>query len=99
MSIRDVSPINLLTGMPVLSLATGNKLGQILDLFIDPIHGVLSGITLATSDNRVVGLGHEAIHSFGRDAVMVRSDELVAPLDSGVLDGGQQASKLVGTKI
>ena len=99
MSITDVSPINLLTGMTVLSLSTGNELGRILDLFIDPINGVLSGVSLSTSDGRVMGLGQDAIYSFGRDAVMVRDDAVLAPLDSGILGAGQPASKLIGTKI
>jgi uncharacterized protein YrrD len=99
MGMRDVSPIHLLTGMTVLSLTTGNKLGQILDLFIDPINGVLSGVTMLTPDQRIVALGREAIHSLGRDALMVTSDESVAPLDSGVLGTAQQASKLIGTRI
>ena len=99
MSIRDVSPINLLTGMTILSLETGNKLGHILELFIDPINGVLSGATLTTPDGRIGGLDEADIHSFGRDAVMVRSDDSIRFLDSGQFDKGQQASKLIGTKI
>jgi len=97
--LRDVSPINVLTGMTVLSLATGNKLGEILDLFIDPINGVLLGVTLSMADGGVAGLAGEEIHSFGRDAVMALTDLAVTRLESGVMVGGQPASKLIGTKI
>src|SRR5215207_5745140 len=97
--LKDVSPISLLTGMPVLSLATGNKIGNILDLFIDPINGVLLGVTLLLADERVAGISQAEIYNFGKDAVMVRSDESIAPMETGVLAGSQQASKLFGTKI
>ena len=95
----DVSPISFLTGMTLLSLASGNKLGTIVDLFIDPINGVLLGVTLSLKDGRLAGLSLGEIHSFGRDAVMVQTEQSVAPLDSGVLTGGQLASKLIGTTI
>ena len=96
---RDVAPISSLTGMTVLSLATGNKLGKIANLFIDPVNGVLLGATLSAAGGGVVGLGHQEIFSFGRDAVMAKSDQSVVPMESGVLDGGRDASKIVGAKI
>ncbi|MEP6703526.1 MAG: hypothetical protein ABJB34_01855 [Acidobacteriota bacterium] len=97
--LKDVSPMSLLTGMTVVSLATGNKLGQILDLFIDPINGVLLGVTLVLADGSRAGLAQEEIYSFGKDAVMVQSEQSVKPVDNGEMAGGQQASKLIGTKI
>src|SRR5687768_848067 len=97
--LTDVSPISGLTGMTVLSLASGNKLGTIVDLFIDPINGELLGVTLSLKDGRLAGLTLGEIHSFGRDAVMAETDQSVALLDAGVLTGGQLASKLIGTKI
>ena len=96
---RDVAPISSLTGMTVLSLATGNKLGKIANLFIDPVNGVLLGATLSAAGGGVVGLSHQEIFSFGRDAVMAKSDQSVVPMESGVLDGGRDASKIVGAKI
>src|SRR5687767_14638569 len=97
--LTDVSPISLFTGMTVLSLATGNKLGTIVDLFIDPINGVLLGVSLSLKDGGLAGLAQGDIYSFGRDAVMVQTDQCIAPLDTGVLTSGQPASKLIGTKI
>ena len=96
---RDVTPIGQLTGMPVLSLASGNRLGQIVDLLIDPVNGLLHGLTLSSDDGQVGGIGLDEIHSFGRDAVMARSDNSVVAPDSGPLARARAASKLVGTKI
>jgi uncharacterized protein YrrD len=97
--LKDVSPMSLLTGMPVLSMATGNEIGQILDLFIDPINGVLLGVTLLLGDGRLAGVTQDEIYNFGKDAVMIRSDESIIPLENGALEAGTQASKLIGTKI
>jgi uncharacterized protein YrrD len=94
-----VSPISLLEGMSVLSLESGNKLGQISDLFIDPINGVLIGITLSMPDGSVGALSQTEIYSFGKDAVMARSEGSIQPWDESILQAGQEASKLIGTKI
>ena len=97
--LKDVSPISLLTGMTVLSLASGNKLGQILDLFIDPINGVLTGVTLSTPEGNVGELPYTEIYSFGRDALMAKEDKSVRLVDPAGSTPGQPASKLIGTKI
>ena len=97
--MSEVSPINLLQGMSVLSLETGNKLGTIADLFIDPVHGVLTGVTLSMPDGSVSVLPESDIYSFGRDAVMARSENSLVSLDDSVLQNEQQASRLIGTKI
>ena len=96
---KDVSPISQLTGMNVVSLASGNALGRILEPFIDPISGVLLGVSISLADGSQAGLTRDEIYSFGRDAVMVNGDGSVVPLDDGILSGGQPASKLIGTKI
>ena len=96
---REVTPINLFTGMTVLSLASGNKLGRIVDLFIDPINGLLLGMTLTLADGQLAGISHGEIHSFGRDAVMVGSEQSITGPDTDPLVSGRPASKLIGTKI
>ena len=83
----------------VVSLASGNQLGQILDAFIDPINGVLLGVTVGLADGSVGGLAHDEIYSFGRDAVMARSDLSIIFPDSDLTASGQPAGKLIGTKI
>ena len=97
--MRNVYPIDVLKGMSVVALDSGNKLGQIADLFIDPINGVLLGITLLTSEGTVAGLSQTEIYSFGRDAIMVRAGGAVASWDGSILEGGEEASKLIGTQI
>ena len=96
---RDVTPIGELNGMSVLSLSTGNKLGRVVDLFIDPLNGLLLGASVSLANGDVAGLTFPEIHSFGRDAVMVRTDESVMSLEESTLVTGQPASKLIGTKI
>ncbi|PYS98324.1 MAG: hypothetical protein DMF63_16875 [Acidobacteria bacterium] len=97
--LRHVYPISVLKGMSVVSLDSGNKLGQIADLFIDPINGVLLGITFSTPEGGIGRLSHADIYSFGRDAIMVRAGDSIEPWDDSNLQSGQQAGKLIGTKI
>ncbi|HVF30803.1 MAG TPA: PRC-barrel domain-containing protein [Pyrinomonadaceae bacterium] len=97
--LRDVAPTSSLTGMTVVSLASGNDLGRITDLFVDPSSGVLLGVTLSMLDGRAGEIPNVEIYNIGRDAVMVRALESIAPPEAGVLDRGQSASKLIGTKI
>ena len=98
--LRDVAPILQLTGMSVISLASGNKLGRIVELFIDPISGVLLGVSIDRPDGTLGGLTHDHIHSFGRDAVMAAADTAITALEEdAVLAGGRPAKQLIGTKI
>src|SRR5215211_181524 len=74
---NDVAPISTLTGMTVLSLASGNKLGRVADVHIDPVNGRLLGLSLTSEEGASADLAYEKIFSFGRDAVMAESDEAV----------------------
>jgi uncharacterized protein YrrD len=91
---RDVSPINTWIGMPVLSLATGNKLGFVTQVLIDPISGGLAGVTLNTGS-----LACDQIYSFGRDAIMADSDLAVQPPEVSGLVNGRDAKMLVGARV
>ena len=97
--LRDVTAIADLNGMSVLSLATGNRLGHIVDLFIDPVNGLLLGASVSLANGELAGLTFSEIHSFGRDAVMTKADESVTPLEGSTLVSGRPARKLIGTKI
>ena len=97
--LQDVSPFGHLTGMTVLSLASGNSLGKILDLYIDPINGVLVGVTISLTDGGSGVLAQGEIHSFGRDVVMAKTDQSITLLDTGEMTGGRPGSKLIGTEI
>jgi uncharacterized protein YrrD len=90
----DVSPINTWIGMPVLSLATGNKLGFVTQVLIEPLSGLLAGVALNTGS-----LASHQIYSFGRDAIMAVSDLAVEPLESSVLADGRDAKRLIGARV
>ena len=72
---RDVLPIDRLVGRTVLSLASGNRLGSVRDVFVDPINGVITGLAVATEEGEAA-LPYREVHSFGGDAVMARGDDL-----------------------
>lgn len=95
---KDVLPINALVGMPVLSLSSGNKLGQVRDLFVDPINGILTGLTIANAAGENAGLAYDEIYSFGQDAIMARSDASVRNI-SELFPDHPSARDLIGTKI
>ena len=97
--VRDVLPIGSLTGKVVISLATGNKLGSVRDLFIDPINGLMVGLTLTGVEGTLQGLAYEDAYSIGHDAVMARSDETVKPIEELRFAGFPRANDLVGTSI
>ena len=68
-------------------------------MFIDPVNGIPLGVTLSQTDGRISGLLFDEIYSFGRDAVMAKTEQSIRLLDTDVLDAGRPASKLIGTKI
>jgi len=68
--------VNEMTGKPVVSVAGGEKLGEIADALIDP--GRVSLIGLVVGNGRL-GKEHvlpfDDVQTVGRDAVLVRTDE------------------------
>jgi uncharacterized protein YrrD len=97
--VRDVLPVGSLSGKMILSLRTGNKLGLLEDLFIDPINGVVLGITMRGAEGENFGLRYDDIYSFGHDAVMAVSEEPIKQLEEMDLSKYPRASDLIGTKI
>lgn len=96
---NDVAPISTLAGMTVLSLASGNKLGRVADVHIDPVNGRLLGLSLTSEEGASADLPYEKIFSFGRDAVMAESDEAVRIIPEGEIAIGRNAKDLFGTTI
>ena len=91
-------PIGVLTGKSVLSIATGNKLGRVVDVRIDPVNGLLLGLMLEAGDGIAADLPYERIYSFGRDAVMASEDAIVpAVQENETLN--RRAKDLVGAKV
>lgn len=98
--VKDIVSVDSLIGKTVLSRSTGNKLGEVYDLYIDPIEGLLIGVTIKAVDGVMGGLEYKDIYSFGQDAVMADNDEAVTPLQDDWLEGHSHAKKhLIGVKI
>ena len=74
--LGEVMPVGTLTGKGVLSLESGNKLGPVLDVLVDPVNGLLVGLTVER-EGRIMALPYERIYSVGKDAVMAVSDDSV----------------------
>jgi uncharacterized protein YrrD len=96
---NELAPIGSLTGMTVLSLSTGNKVGRVEDVHIDPNNGRLLGLLLADENGAPADLPYEKIYSFGRDAVMAESDEAVRVITENEAVVGRNAKDLFGTNI
>lgn len=98
-NVHYVLPIGSIVGKPVLSLETGNRLGELHDFAIDPINGLVRGVALKGADGGLGGLPYEAIHSFGHDAVMAVSEAEVRSVDELGLTYFPRGGDLIGTKI
>lgn len=96
---KEIVPVNTLVGRSVLSLSTGNKLGVVHDLFVDPLNGILVGLTLAAIDGNLARLSYDRIHSFGHDAIMALADDSIEPVTDEDLPGDPVARELIGTQI
>jgi uncharacterized protein YrrD len=96
---NDVLPLNSLAGKAVLSLATGNKLGTVRDTYIDPVNGVLIGLSVATVEDQIAVLDYQNIHKFGSEALMAVSDESVRVVDDAPFPNWPNSNELIGTKL
>ena len=97
--VQDVVTVNSLIGRSVLALSTGNKLGAIRDVFVDPLNGVVAGLTLTGEDGSTTNLPYDRIHSFGHDAIMALADDSVEPTESEITPDKPLARELIGTKV
>jgi len=95
----DVLPVSGLVGRSVLSLATGNKLGVVSDVFLDALNGEILGFTINAPDGTAKTLSFVSVHSFGHDAVMASSDEAVEPAGENAFAGHPNVRDLIGTKV
>ncbi|MDQ6788452.1 MAG: PRC-barrel domain-containing protein [Acidobacteriota bacterium] len=96
----NIVSIDALIGKTVLSRATGNTLGQVYDLYIDPVEGLLMGLTVQAPNGKMGGLDYKKVYSFGQDAVMANDDDSIVALDDGWVETHSHAKKhLLGIKI
>ena len=98
--VKDVVGIDNVIGMPVLSRATGNNVGKVYDLYVDPSQGVLLGVTIQAPNGKYGGIDFNNIFSFGKDAIMIESDDQIALINEEWIQQRPHAKKhLVGTNI
>lgn len=98
--LNDVIEIDKIIGMPVMSRTTGNKLGDVYDLYIDPVQGILMGITIKAPNGKLGGIDFRNVYSFGKDAVMVNDESHVTLLTDEWVEQHPHAKKhLIGTKV
>lgn len=87
-----------LKGMSVLDLKTGEKIGAVSDLIIDPLEGRLLGLTVVRPDKATRHFAVDRLR-IGKDAVMA-SEGGAAPLDlSGAFARGVAATEIMGAKL
>ena len=94
---NDVVSVSALAGMPVLSLSTGNKLGCVSDVRVDPVNGTLVSLTLEGGQG--AELAYEQVYSFGSDAVMATSESSLISSATAAMEPGRRAKDLIGTKV
>ncbi len=88
-----------LKGRAVLKSDTGEKLGEVEDVIINPVAGEVLGIALRLPEGASAAL---AVQDFiiGPDAVMVAAGKLNPTLDtSNILTGGVKASAIIGAAV
>lgn len=77
--VDNLQTADALIGMPVLSRVTGNKLGEVHDLILDPVRGELLGLWVRSPGGALDVMDYREVYSFGRDAVMAVGDDSVIP--------------------
>ncbi len=99
-TVDNLRSIDSLVGMTILSRATGNKLGNVYDLIVDPVKGLLLGLAARGVDETLRVVEGREIYSFGADAVMVNTDDSVLSLENTHLTGVPLAKKnIAGARI
>jgi uncharacterized protein YrrD len=100
LAMGDIQGIEGLIGRPVLSVDSANKLGEVHDLIVHPTEGKLIGLFIQVVDQSLLLVSQEEIHSIGPDAVMIESDESLAPADQSPLKAFPLAkNNLIGVKV
>ncbi len=96
----NVQDIGNIIGRAVLAVDSGNKLGHVHDLIVDPLKGQLAGLSIQRLDESYALVDNHEIHGIGPDAVMVDHDEsLVSPEESSIKTLPQAKNELIGVKV
>ena len=97
---EGVRALDGLIGKSVISRATGNKLGRVHDLIVDPVGGVVLGLSAETAEGGGHVIDSREVYSFGPDAVMVNGDESLSSVGGSPLADAPLAKKgLMGAAV
>ena len=83
--MNNVESIGKLIGRPVVSMETANKLGHVNDLLIDPVTGLLEGLSVEKLDESCALVSSIDVHNIGPDAIMVEQDHSLVLVDASPL--------------
>jgi sporulation protein YlmC with PRC-barrel domain len=87
-------------GKPVLRRETGEKLGDVADVLIDPSSGNVLGLEIKGPDGQLLGMDARNV-LIGRDAVMASAVEGFDPAESGerLRSAARASHDLAGTSV
>lgn len=77
----SVISIGKIVGMSILSRTSGNKLGVIEDVYFNPLEGLMLGILVKNLDGRLFAIEYKDIYSFGEDAIVAQSENVLKEID------------------
>ena len=101
--MEDARSLNVdkeLKGMTVLRINTGDKMGEISDIIIQPVEGRVIGILVRTDEGQERALATQDIF-IGKDAVMTKAGAHFVDERSGQgMEGGVPAiGEIIGTNV
>jgi sporulation protein YlmC with PRC-barrel domain len=100
MTTSNIFSVSNLLEMPVISRLSGNKLGVIEDILVDPLEGSLRGLIVKSNEETNSIIDYKDIYCVGPDAVMVDDESVASSLDQSKIGKIAQCKKdLLGTKI
>ena len=98
--VDDIRTLDTLIGKSILSRSTANKLGQTYDFVIDVGQGVLVGLVARMPDESLRLVDYREVYSIGVDAIMIKSDESIVPVQDSPLNVLPLAkSNLIGANV
>lgn len=96
----NIYPVDSFVGRAVMSRTSANKIGQLHDLIIRPVEGILAGIAVNIGDSGLHLVEASEIYSIGPDAIMLNNDRsAIAPENSPVKELPFALNKLIGVEV
>ncbi len=69
--------LRALRGRPVIAIDSGERIGDVVDAFIDPQHRRITGLRVRRTGKDLSDVAFEDVQSIGADAVMLPSREVL----------------------